>query len=375
MRAREFRDLAGKLRAEGMTTGQIIERWIGERRCNPREAARLAHGLTQAQAAQLWNELWPDPEHPCTAKWISNWETGRQPSVATLNRLARIYRCAAGDLLGGEDYSHLDGTRPTRSGAAALVVAVTVVVHDGAVLLVRSRGGGWQFPSGVVKSHEDAADRAVEETAAETGIRCRVAAELGGRIHPHSGAWCDYFLADYLAGQVVNGQPAENSDVTWCPLAALTEFIDPGRIFRPVLDAIEGKQHMTDGDTRPAIVAAIVTSELGVLLCRRHDGSPEWTFPAGATEDDEQPADVAVRETKEETGLLVAAGELLGERIHPKTGRTMRYVAASPADELEVHVGDPDEHAEVRWVPWVDAEQLLPHLFEPVAEHLRGVLA
>jgi 8-oxo-dGTP diphosphatase len=100
-------------------------------------------------------------------------------------------------------------------------------------------------------------------------------------------------------------------------------------------------------DTGPAIVAAIVTSELGVLLCRRHDGSPEWTFPAGATEPGEQPTDVAIRETKEETGLSVAVGELLGERTHPKTGRIMRYVAAGTADGLEVSVCDPDEHAEV----------------------------
>ncbi len=53
----------------------------------------------------------------------------------------------------------------------------------------------------------------------------------------------------------------------------------------------------------------------------------------------------------------------------------MRYVAAVPADGLEVYVGDPDEHAEVQWVLWADAEQRLLHLFEPVAEHLRRILA
>ncbi|MGH3276365.1 MAG: hypothetical protein ACRDNZ_18810 [Streptosporangiaceae bacterium] len=38
-------------------------------------------------------------------------------------------------------------------------------------------------------------------------------------------------------------------------------------------------------DTRqpepPAVVAAIVTSPLGVLLGRRNDGTPPWTFIAG----------------------------------------------------------------------------------------------
>jgi len=371
MRASEYRDAAEQLRADGLTTGQIIERWTAERGLNPREAARLSHGWTQQQTAEQWNALWPDPEHPCTRKHVSNWETGRQPSLETLNRLARVYRCAAGDLLGGEDYSHLDGRR-ARPGAAVLAVAVTVVVHDGAVLLVRSRGGGWQFPSGVVKPGQDGAERAVEETAAETGVRCGTVSELGGRVHPVSGAWCSYFRADYLAGQIVNGQPAENSDVAWAPLRALTRFIARDRIFAPVLDMLE--EQMTEPTPEPTVAMAIVTSERGVLLARRHDGKPPWTFVGGGIEDGESPSDAAVREVKEEAGLAVAAGTVLGARVHPKTGAAMAYVACSPLNGLEVHVGDPEDHAEVRWVPWAEAEDLLPHLFEPVAEHLRATL-
>ncbi len=372
MRAAEYRQEAEQLRSDGLGTGAIIEQWVTERGLNPREAARLSHGWTQQQAADEFNELWPDPEHPCTRKHVSNWETSRQPSLETLNRLARVYRCAAGDLLGGKDYSHLDGRRQ-RPGAAMLAVAVTVVVHDGVVLLVRSRGGGWQFPSGVVKSHEDAAERAVEETAAETGVRCQVTAELGGRVHPVSGAWCTYYRADYLAGQLVNGQPAENSDVTWAPLEALTRFIARERIFAPVLDTLE--EHMTEPAPEPTVAMAIVTSPQGVLLARRHDGKPLWTFVGGGIEDGETPSDAAVREVKEETGLSVTAGAVLGQRVHPKTGKAMAYIACTPVNGLEIHVGDPDDHAEVRWVPWGEAQGLLPQLFEPVAEHLRSALA
>ena len=251
MRASEYRELAEALRADGLTTGQIVERWVGERGLNPREAARLSHGWTQQQAADEWNALWPDPEHPCTRKHVSNWETTRQPNLDTLNRLARVYRCAAGELLGGEDYSHLDGRR-ARPGAAMLSVAVTVVVHDGAVLLVRARGGGWQFPSGVVKSHEAAAERAVEETAAETGVRCRVTAELGGRVHPVSSAWCDYFRADYLAGQLVNGQPAgpgRSTPVGW--VEGSRPYRRPTRPTREITPppARSGYARATDGRT------------------------------------------------------------------------------------------------------------------------------
>ena len=125
---------------------------------------------------------------------------------------------------------------------------------------------------------------------------------------------------------------------------------------------------------QPTIVAAIVTSPYGVLLARRHDGKPEWTFPSGAQETGERYADTAVRETLEETGLDVTAHHLIGERIHPKTGRHMVYVAADPVNGTEVKVGDPDEHVEVGWYSWVTAEGMLPHLFEPVANHLRAIL-
>jgi len=78
---------------------------------------------------------------------------------------------------------------------------------------------------------------------------------------------------------------------------------------------------------------------------------------------------------KEETGLEITAGDILGERVHPKTGRHMVYVAASPAtDSLHVIVGDPDELSEVKWAPLADAEALLPGMFEPVHDHLARLL-
>ena len=79
MRASEYRELAEQLRADGLTTGQLIERWVTERGLNPREAARVSHGWTQQQAADEWNTLWPDPEHPCTRKHVS--QLGDDPAT------------------------------------------------------------------------------------------------------------------------------------------------------------------------------------------------------------------------------------------------------------------------------------------------------
>ena len=136
-----------------------------------------------------------------------------------------------------------------------------------------------------------------------------------------------------------------------------------------------GAVHDPRAPLRPAIVAAIVTSKRGVLVERRHDGQPLWTFPAGEIEPGESPADAAVREAKEETGLLVKVSHSIGERNpHPVTGRHMIYLAARPYQGTDVHNGDEAELAEVRWVTLAELSELMPDMFQPVRDHLERVL-
>jgi 8-oxo-dGTP diphosphatase len=130
-----------------------------------------------------------------------------------------------------------------------------------------------------------------------------------------------------------------------------------------------------DKPQRPAVITAILTSNRGVLVGKRNDGKPPWTFIAGENEPMESPADTIIREVKEETGLQVTAGQILGERVHPKTGRHMVYVAARPVRGTDVFVGDEDELAEVRWVTLAEADELLPGMYEPVREHLAQTIS
>src|SRR5882757_4468769 len=92
---------------------------------------------------------------------------------------------------------------------------------------------------------------------------------------------------------------------------------------------------------KPAIAAAVIVKEGCLLLARRRvsEGSLSWQFPAGAIEPGETPEDAAVRETFEETGLVVAARSILGERVHPATKRQMFYVQAD-AIAGSAHVAD-----------------------------------
>lgn len=136
-----------------------------------------------------------------------------------------------------------------------------------------------------------------------------------------------------------------------------------------------GRMIDPDAPLHPPIVAAIITGKDGVLIERRHDGRPLWTFPAGEAEPGEAPTDTAIRETKEETGLEIKVSHVIGERDHPKTGRHMIYLAARAYQGTAVIVGDEDELAEVRWVGLAEAEQLLTGLYEPVHEHLVQTLS
>jgi len=139
-------------------------------------------------------------------------------------------------------------------------------------------------------------------------------------------------------------------------------------------NAREAAAQMAEPATAPErqpVVAAIVTSDLGTLVGRRNDGMPPWTFIAGKVEIGESIADAAIREVKEEAGLVVrAAAAEIGRRVHPKTKRTMIYLACQPTEGTGIYVGDPDELAEVRWISLSEADELLPGMFEPVRAHL-----
>jgi 8-oxo-dGTP pyrophosphatase MutT (NUDIX family) len=120
-------------------------------------------------------------------------------------------------------------------------VAIAVVVTDLDVLMVCRRDaepGGitWQFPAGIIKPGASAPSVAVSETLAETGVHCAVRQPLGRRVHPFTGANCDYYLCDFLAGEVENRDPLENVDALWVPKREVTRFAPETSIFGPIVD-------------------------------------------------------------------------------------------------------------------------------------------
>jgi 8-oxo-dGTP diphosphatase len=149
--------------------------------------------------------------------------------------------------------------------------------------------------------------------------------------------------------------------------------ITKGRVDQILKAAREEAGPPSDRPEPEVIVSAIVTSGRKVLISRRRN-EPDlpWAFIGGKISPGESPADAAVREVKEETGLRIAAGKEIGRRLHPVTSRWVVYIAATPQGGTDAFVGDTEELAEVRWVTPAEADKLTGNtIHEPVRAHLR----
>ncbi|MFD9464336.1 NUDIX hydrolase [Streptomyces sp. NPDC060027] len=127
---------------------------------------------------------------------------------------------------------------------------------------------------------------------------------------------------------------------------------------------------------KPPVSVAIIVDQGRVLMARRRaaEGEISWVFPGGAIEAGESPEEAAVREVDEETGLKVEAVKALGDRVHPKSGVPMFYVAVRLVGG-EARVADDEELDAITWATHSELPGLVPYgLFGPVQEYLDDVL-
>lgn len=120
------------------------------------------------------------------------------------------------------------------------------------------------------------------------------------------------------------------------------------------------------------VAMAVVVDRGRLLMIRRAvvEGDLVWALPGGKLEDGEPAEQAAVRETLEETGLTVRAVQLLGERIHPDTGRRIVYVACV-ALEGSARRASLREVSAVAWAAPSEIPRYVPRgLYPPVQAHL-----
>lgn len=84
-----------------------------------------------------------------------------------------------------------------------------------------------------------------------------------------------------------------------------------------------------DADPTHVTASAIVTDGRGLVVLHRHRRLGTWLQPGGHVEDGEEPADTAVRETREETGLRAS---------HPPDGPELVHVDVHPTPWGHLHL-------------------------------------
>jgi 8-oxo-dGTP diphosphatase len=118
-------------------------------------------------------------------------------------------------------------------------------------------------------------------------------------------------------------------------------------------------------------VGAVIKDDLGRLLLIRRGHPPGaglWSLPGGRIEPGETDAEALVREVREETGLAVEAGGLLGTVQRPARDGDVFDIRDYTATVTGGLLQPGDDAADARWVDAIELEAL------PITEGLTETL-
>lgn len=108
-------------------------------------------------------------------------------------------------------------------------------------------------------------------------------------------------------------------------------------------------------------MGAIITDDTGRLLLIRRGHEPEegrWSLPGGRVKRGESDGDALVREVREETGLRVEPGTLVGAVERPAPGGAVFDIYDYAASVSGGQLAAGDDAADARWVHPRDIDRL-----------------
>jgi len=263
--------------------------------------------------------------------------------------------------------------RPARSVAALVLAADELsAAGDHAEELVAAAGDVLRPGGTFVASALAEVVPALRGTEGEGGRRFR--SDQLARALGHRGFVVGLLAAPGVGGLLAGGGGGAHDPVT----DRLPGLLDAGT------RVLAAGTAPPDGPGRSSVFFATLPRKVvaAATLTRAADGRvlvvhdtfrAHWTIPGGVVDADEDPRTGAERETWEETGLRVAAADLLGVFAAPWPDRLVLVYAAAP-----VEPGAPDPrpvHAhEVDGAAWVDLDEALRRVNPATRAQLRRCL-
>lgn len=126
---------------------------------------------------------------------------------------------------------------------------------------------------------------------------------------------------------------------------------------------------------RLRVAIGIVHRGRDVLMVRRRykEGKLSWQFPAGIIKPIQEPEQRIVDETLKETGVRIKIVGMVGERISPETKVHAIYFHGDYLSG-DLGNGEPNENAEVAWVPANDVEKyIITSMYQGVIDLLSEI--
>ena len=122
-----------------------------------------------------------------------------------------------------------------------------------------------------------------------------------------------------------------------------------------------------------------VFNDKGEVLLQKRADSNKWGFPGGAVELGETPQMAAIREVKEETGLDVEVGDLIGiytefNMEYPNGDKAQSICIAYDLRMVGSHLScDKDETLELKYFPLNDTPELFCKQHEELMRDIKSL--